>query len=175
LLALCGLVNFVSSGWCATGKLLAGAAKISITPETDEPLHDPVYARSLVLDINGERLAFVALDLGVYTSPHVVADCKEKYRIAKVFLCSSHNHTAPRRPGKTPETANLKAFYDDQIIKVVGSAVSNMFPARLAGGRRSFRVSNGSSRDDGHVNPDGDDYRAINPNDSPGRLTTKWA
>ena len=65
LLALCGLFNFVSSGACATGKLLAGAAKISITPETDEPLHDPVYARSLVLDINGERLAFVALDLGV--------------------------------------------------------------------------------------------------------------
>jgi hypothetical protein len=110
--ALCGLFNFATSGWCATGKLLAGAAKISITPETDEPLHDPVYARSLVLDINGERLAFVALDLGVYTSTDVVAVCKEKHRIAKVFLCSSHNHSAPRRPGKTPETVNLKAFYD---------------------------------------------------------------
>ena len=53
LLALWGLFNFANSGWCATGKLLAGTAKISITPETDEPLHDPVYARSLVLDING--------------------------------------------------------------------------------------------------------------------------
>ena len=73
LLALCGLFPFANSGWCATGKMLAGAAKISITPETDEPLHDPVYARCLVLDINGERLAFVAVDLGVYTSPNVEA------------------------------------------------------------------------------------------------------
>ena len=85
-----------------TGKLLAGAAKVSITPETDEPLHDPVYARSLVLDIEGERVAFVALDLGVYTSPRVVADCKDKYRLAKIFLCSSHNHTAPAGPAKRP-------------------------------------------------------------------------
>jgi neutral ceramidase len=169
LLALCGLFNFANSGWCATGKLLAGAAKISITPETDEPLHDPVYTRSLVLDINGERLAFVALDLGVYTSTHVLADCREKYRIAKIFLCSSHNHTAPSRPGKTPETANLRAFYDDQIIKVVGSAVSNMFPARLAAGRRSFPQLGFKRlivRDDGHARESwmGDDhYRAINP------------
>src|ERR1700736_2382890 len=99
-LVLCGLCNFTSLAQAATGKLLAGTAKVSITPETDEPLHDPVYARSLVLDINGERLAFVALDLGVYTSPRVLADCREKYRIAKIFLCSSHNHTAPSRPGK---------------------------------------------------------------------------
>jgi len=122
LLALCGLFNFANSGSCATGKLLAGAAKISITPETDEPVHDPVYARSLVLDVNGERLAFVAVDLGVYTSANVETVCKEKFRIAKVILCSSHNHTAPSRPGKTPETANLRTFYDNQIIKVVGSA-----------------------------------------------------
>ena len=116
------------------GTLLAGAAKISITPETDEPLHDPVYARSLVLDINGERLAFVAVDLGVYTSTNVVAVCKEKYRIDKVILCSSHNHTGPGRPGKTcPGTAHLKAFYDDQVITVVGSAVSGIwFQQRLA-------------------------------------------
>ena len=93
---------------------------------------------SLVLEINGERVAFVAVDLGVYTSDKVEAACKEKYKIAKVILCSSHNHTAPSRPGKTPETANLKTFYENQIIKVVGDALSNMFPARLAARRRSF-------------------------------------
>ena len=169
LLALCGLLNVANSGQCATGKLLAGAAKISITPETDEPLHDPVYARSLVLEINGERLAFVAVDLGVYTSENVEAACKEKYKIAKVVLCSSHNHTAPSRPGKTPETANLKTFYESQIIKVVGDAVANMFPARLAAGRRSFPQLGFKRlivRDDGHSRESwmGDDhYRAINP------------
>ncbi len=169
LLALCGLVNVASSGWCATGKLLAGAAKITMTPETDEPLHDPIYARSLVLDINGERLALVAVDLAVYTSTNVETACKEKYHIAKVILCASHNHTAPSRPRKTPETANLKTFYDNQVIKVVGSAVSNMFPARLAAGRRSFPQLGFKRlivRDEGHARESwmGDDhYRAINP------------
>jgi neutral ceramidase len=168
-LALIGLFTCANSGWSATGKLLAGVAKISITPETDEPLHDPVYARSLVLDINGERLAFVAVDLGVYTSPNVEAACKEKYKIAKVLLCSSHNHTGPTRPGKTPESANLKTFYENQVIKVVGSAVSSMFPARLAAGRRSFPQLGFKRlivRDDGHSRESwmGDDhYRAINP------------
>ena len=57
-LAFCGLNYCLSVGHCATGLLLAGTAKVSITPETDEPIHDPVYARSLVLEINGERLAF---------------------------------------------------------------------------------------------------------------------
>ncbi len=169
LLALCGLFNLADSAWCAAGKLLAGAAKISITPETDEPLHDSVYARSLVLDINDERLAFVAVDLGVYTSDNVEAACEKKYKIAKVFLCSSHNHTAPSRPGKTPATANLKTFYENQIIKVVGDALSNMFPARLAAGRRSFPQLGFKRlilRDDGHSRESwmGDDhYRAINP------------
>ena len=115
------------------------------------------------------RLAFVAVDLGVYTSTNVEAVCKEKYNIAKVILCSSHNHTAPSRPGKTPGTANLKTFYDNQIITLVGSAVSNMFPARLAAGRRSFPQLGFKRlivRDDGHARESwmGDDhYRAINP------------
>src|SRR5437899_8540875 len=94
-----------------SGKLLAGTARISITPETDEPLHDPIYARSLVLDVQGERLAFVAVDLAVFTSENVEKTCKEKYGIAKVFLCASHNHTAPSKPGKGAEYSNLKAFY----------------------------------------------------------------
>jgi hypothetical protein len=101
-LVLCGVWNFTSRAHGVTGKLLAGTAKVSITPVTDEPLHDPVYARSLVLEINRERLAFVSVDLGVFTSDNVETTCKEKYGIAKVFLCSSHNHTGPSKPGKAP-------------------------------------------------------------------------
>ena len=138
ILILCGLATYANKGYCVTGQLRAGAAKVSITPVTDEPLHDPVFARSLVLDINGERLGFVSVDLAVFTSTNLEVVCKEKYKIDKVLLCSSHNHTGPTKPGKTPETANLKAFYDQQIIKIVGEAVSNMVPARIAAGRRSF-------------------------------------
>jgi len=172
-LVLCGLCNFTNQAQGATGKLLAGTAKVSITPFTDEPLHDPVYARSLVLEINGERLAFVSVDLGVFTSENVERVCKDTYGISKVFLCSSHNHTGPSKPGKTPEYSNLKSFFERQIIQSVALAVTNMFPARIAAGRRSFPQLGFKRlivREDGHARESwmGDDhYAPINPDRIP--------
>src|SRR6266404_8403002 len=172
-LVLCGLSNFTSQALGATGKLLAGTAKVGLTPVTDEPIHDPVYARSLVLEINHERLAFVSLDLGVFTSTNVETFCKDKYGISKVFLCSSHNHTGPSKPGKAPEYSDLKSFYENQIIQAVGLAVTNMFPARIAAGRKSFPQLGFKRlvvREDGHARESwmGDDhYRAINPDRIP--------
>jgi neutral ceramidase len=152
-----------------SGKLLAGTAKISITPQTDEPLHDPVYARSLVLEVQGERLAFVAVDLAVFTSENVEKTCKEKYGVAEVFLCASHNHTAPSKPGKGAEYSNLKAFYERQVIRAVAMAVTNLFPARISAGRKSFPQLGFKRliiREDGHARESwmGDDhYAPINP------------
>src|SRR5205085_6179677 len=137
VLIICAHVDFSSTAYGVTGKLLAGTAKVSLTPVTDEALHDPVYARSLVLEVNGERIAFVALDLAVFTSDTVESTCKDKYSVAKVFLCASHNHTAPSKPGKGPEYSNLKLFYEKQIIRAVEMAVTNMFPAIISAGRRS--------------------------------------
>src|SRR5258708_26487554 len=124
ILIICSLLHFANKVFGVTGKLLAGTAKVSIPPVTDEPLHDPVFARSLVLEINGERLAFVAVDLAVFTSDNVERICKEKYGVTKVFLCASHNHTAPSNPGKSPEYSNLKPFYDKQVGRAVEMAVT---------------------------------------------------
>ena len=45
-------------GMSTAGELRAGTAKVSITPEDGKkPVHDKVYARSLVLDVDGERVA----------------------------------------------------------------------------------------------------------------------
>jgi len=156
-----------------TGQLMAGSAKISITPETDEPIHDPVFARSLVLEVNGERLAFVSSDLAVFTSEKVEKECQEKYGLTKVFLCSTHNHTAPSKPGKGAEYSDLKAFFGRQIVQVVGMALSNTFPARIAAGRRSFPQLGFKRlivREDGHSRESwmGDDhYLPINPDRIP--------
>ena len=114
-----------------TGALRVGTAKISITPENpSQPIHDKVNARALVLEINSERLAFVSVDLGIYTSEHLVDACKEKFGIQQMFLSSSHTHSDP---GKS-----YAAFYEGQIIKAVDSALKNMFPARISAGHRSF-------------------------------------
>jgi hypothetical protein len=78
------------------GELLAGTAKINLTPEnTRQPVHDKVHARALVLEIDGKRLAFVSVDLGIYTSAHLIAGCKEKFGLPQMVLSSSHTHSDP--------------------------------------------------------------------------------
>ena len=62
------LVFHVQQSFAADGQLLAGTSKINITPSSDEPLHDSVYARVLILDMDGKRIAFVSVDLAVFTS-----------------------------------------------------------------------------------------------------------
>ena len=84
-----------------SGKLFAGTSKINITSKSDGALHDSLYARCLVLDIQGERMAFVSVDLGIYTSAEVEKLCKEKYGITQLFLSSSHTHSSGKtdKPG----------------------------------------------------------------------------
>jgi neutral ceramidase len=118
-------------GMSTAGELRAGTAKVSIMPDDVKmPVHDPCHARSLVLDVGGERLAFVAVDLGIYTSEHLVAACKERFGISHLVLCSSHTHSSPGRAHA--------AFFEERIIQVVEGAVKDMFPARISAGHRSF-------------------------------------
>jgi neutral ceramidase len=152
------------------GPLLAGSAKVNITPSGDEPLHDSVYARSLVLQEDGKRLAFVSVDLAVFTSPRLEKICKEKYGIDRLMICSSHNHSEPQKWGRSFARDNpYVPFYEDQIVKAVGMATENMFPARIAAGHRSFPQLGFNRlivRDDGHARESwfGDDhYTSENP------------
>ena len=149
-------------GMSPAAELRAGTAKVSITPEdAKKPVHDKVYARSLVLDVDGERLAIVAVDLGIYTSEHLVAVCKERFGISHILLSSSHTHSDPGR--------SYAAFYEERLIQVVEAAVNNMFPARICAGHRSFPQLGFNRlvvREDGHTRESwfGDDhYTSENP------------
>ena len=113
------------------GSLKAGTAKVDITPDkTKQPVHDRVHARALVLDIDGERVAFVSVDLGIYTSEHLVSVCKEKFGLSQMFLSSSHTHSDPGR--------GYAAFFEEKIMQALDESVKNMFPARISAGHRNF-------------------------------------
>jgi neutral ceramidase len=144
----------------STGKLLAGTAKVNITPKGNGPVHDSLYARSLVLDVNGERIAFISVDLGIYTNIELLKICKQKFGISQLFISSSHTHSGSVIRG----TENLK----DLLIKSVNLAITNMFPARISGGHRSFPQLGFNRliiRDDGHAREpwfEDDHYSYIN-------------
>lgn len=148
------------------GELLAGTAKTSITPENpNKPVHDNVNARVLVLEVGGKRLAFVSVDLGIFTSEHLVAACEEKFGLSQVLLSSSHTHSDPG--------SSYQEFYEKQIIEAVGNAVHHMFPARLGAGHRSFPQLGFNRlivREDGHARESwvsDDHYPCENPDRIP--------
>ena len=86
LIALVCIVVPHHNAHAVKGQLMAGTAKITITPENPgKPVHDVCYARSLVLDVSGERIAFVSVDLGIYTSENLIKACKEKIRPVTVL------------------------------------------------------------------------------------------
>lgn len=169
-----GLCGILDKTFAESGKLLAGTAKINITPKTNEPIHDSVYARSLVLDVNGRRLAFVSVDLAIFTSNRLEKICKEKYGLTQLILCSSHTHSEPQINNKMAFQGNpYNSFYEDQIIKVVGEAIGHLFEARIGAGQRSFPQLGFNrliEREDGHAKQSwiGDaHYKVENPDRIP--------
>ena len=148
------------------GELLAGTAKINITPEnTRQPVHDKVHARALVLEIDGKRLAFVSVDLGIYTSAHLIAACKEKFGLSQMVISSSHTHSDPG--------GSYKDFYEERIVQALDIAVKDMFPARISAGHRNFPQLGFNrlvAREDGHARESwvsDDHYLCENPDRIP--------
>jgi len=125
----------------AEGKLMAGTAKINITPDNQLPVHDSVFARSVVLEANGIRIAQVSVDLVGFDSERVATICKEKYGISHVMISASHSHSCPIALAlfdKSKTYPSYTAFFEDRIIEVVGMALDNMFEARISAGHRNF-------------------------------------
>ncbi|MDR1556976.1 MAG: neutral/alkaline non-lysosomal ceramidase N-terminal domain-containing protein [Tannerellaceae bacterium] len=150
-LFICLLFPFVSNGQIIPkkNKLLAGTAKVNITPIT-EPVHDSIYARCLVLENQEKRFAFVSVDLPGMESDRVKQLCKERYGIDHLLICASHNHSAPFRFSKT----NYSAFYEEQVIICVQAALSGLFEATICAGHKSFPQLGFIRlivRDDGHA------------------------
>jgi hypothetical protein len=152
----------VSAGMSAAGELRAGTAKISITPDDIKmPVHDPCYARGLVLDVGGERIGIVAVDLATYSNERLVAACRERFGLSHLVLSSSHTHSAPGRGNGD--------FFEERITRVLEAAVKDMAPARISAGQRSFPQLGFNRlvvREDGHSRESwfGDDhYTSENP------------
>ena len=160
---LLGILGICLSGelLSAPARLTAGTAKINITPlQPKYPVHDSLYARSLILEVNGTRIAFIALDLGGYTNIPLAGKLKKQFRLTEIYFCPQHTHSSERAP---------QEWLEKQLTAVVKGASDNMFEARISGGHRYFPQLSFNRlilRDDGRARESwvGDDhYRAVNP------------
>lgn len=133
--------------------LRAAAVKADITPSdlTDlnawggsfTDVHDPIFARVLVLDDGGTTVALVALDLVETGDTSPVRQRIERelgIPADHVLVTSSHDHSAPRAGvvtpgglahGPSPATAGFTDRLHDKIVGALKEAKASLQPARF--------------------------------------------
>ena len=119
----------------------AGASKRDITNAElirENPLvHDPLFARVLVLDDGENPVAIISLDMmgGPYFE-NICDKIKEEFGIAHTLVAASHVHSdaGGQRTEKWAESAG------ELIYEAVEEAWANRVPASLRAGRASVQV-----------------------------------
>lgn len=153
----------------AHAQLYAGSSHADITPpiggqmygygargsNVSEGVHDPLYAKALVLENGENRLAIVTLDWGTITqdsSENIRKMVQHETRIEYVLCVASHSHSAPAYDPVFP--SKRKSYLRDaerRIAQAIIDAADALQPARI-------RVGTGKVRE-GHnrrkVLPDG--------------------
>ncbi len=159
----------IAAAQCHAAGLRAGVAKTDITPAGPEIMWgfedrktpsngtiDPLYARVLVLEAGGKRLALVTLDLGRAFGPASMQRLRDaaarSSNISCLLAAASHTHSAPvirdEYSGEPPawERAAL-----EKIEHAIEEAASHLEDARIGTGTGSVYVAHNRLRE----NPDG--------------------
>ncbi len=141
--------------------LLAGSAKVNVTPPLSIPylgyvprqgkfrgVHDPLFARSLVLDNGDTKLVIISADSLGYGNEilgagrNFTAEVRERIgdrahiEPDNIMLASTHSHSTPETLGITrlsdvPEAIPWLEVLTDQLASAVEMASGNMAPAQL--------------------------------------------
>lgn len=139
----------------------AGAAKVSITPQTpvwmagygsrDKPsqgVAQQLHAKALAIeDPGGTRIVIVTTDLigFVRDVSEAIADrAREHFELprAALVLTSSHTHTGPTlgsslrvmydlTPAQEQAVKDYTAYLEEQVVEAIGKAIANLAPASL--------------------------------------------
>ena len=131
--ALAVTVAILSVSFSASAEatvLKAGTAKVNITPPNPRyPVHDSLYARSLILEAGDVRIAFISLDLGIFHSEKIRRDLMGRYGLTELYMSSSHTHTG--------QNSSIP-FMEAKLDEVISKAMDGRFEARVAAGHRKF-------------------------------------
>ena len=134
------------------GALRAGAAKVDISPTPDMfpftagqaygSLHDPLFARALVLDNGATKLAIIAVDnIHLVFGDELIKTVTDELKIptANVIISATHDHNSPGGTGGfgLKSSADKNPYFDilkKGIIESVRQANAGLQPARIGFG-----------------------------------------
>jgi neutral ceramidase len=164
-----------------SGQLRAGVAKIDITPEfpvklygyasrttPSEGVHDPLSARAVIFENEGNKIVLVSSDLGSYgkeANEFIRKSILEKFGLkeSELFLTAIHSHSSPilTLNSETGDPANIKytEALNQKLLTLVGEAFKNLKTVQTGMGAGSSPV--GSNRRE--MRPDGSVTLGRNP------------
>ena len=172
--AILVLALSIPSLWAGPAAVFrAGAAEVDITPPPGLPMYgyfermqkrqiasgtlDPLYARVLVLEVSGRRLALVTLDLGrTFSEPwldRLRTESRTSSAINALIVTASHTHSGPNILDDYPG-GRLPRWQLDVLHKIEGAirdATKRLSPARIGTGYGKVFVGYNRRR----VAPDG--------------------
>jgi hypothetical protein len=125
------------------GGLKAGVAQVKITPTSAGWLapkqrdgftvHDDMYARCVVFEKDGLKIALVGADLFGMTSGDInpMRERAAKAGVQYMVLAMSHNHAAPDTIGVYGHfPVEYVAYIQDQVVKCIAEATGNLRPVK---------------------------------------------
>ncbi len=142
------LLMLVLAATAPAPRLRAGVARVDITPagtggamygypnpeRKATGVHDPLFAKVLVLEAAGSRLAIVTMDIGSIVSHDLRKKVADELGIPHLLLAASHSHSAPAFP-LPPEASPYLAEVEEKLFAALSRAGSSMFDARVGVGR----------------------------------------
>ncbi len=150
------LLGMIFVSWSAfgaeqMGPLRAGAAKIDITPPKEmfpirgnqvlAGVHDPLYARALVLDNGSSKMALISVDTaGMPSGADIVKAVTAELGIpaSHLSLAATHDHNTPTFGGGGRRTsydpAPYLALMQKGIVEAARQANARLQPARIGFG-----------------------------------------
>ena len=155
------------------GRAAVGAAKVDITPADlttlvptggtgpygggldFDSVHDPLFGRVLVLESGGASVAIVSLDIiEVQDTSALRERIQRELGIAAdhVMVAATHNHSAPRLAGGSPQLDAYRQATNDKIVAALKTAKAALQPARMGYGLGAADVSINS---DAYIPPRG--------------------
>jgi hypothetical protein len=125
------------------GDLKAGAAQVKISPTTAKwlnprlapafTIHDDMYARCVVFEKGGQKIALVGADLFGMTRADIdpIRERVAEAGVPFMVLAMSHNHAAPDTIGVYGHyPAEYIQYIQNQVVDCVAKAVADLRPVK---------------------------------------------
>jgi hypothetical protein len=157
-LALCVVLSLAALTSAADGPFLVGFAKRDITPQAATPMWgygdrhnalstgvlEPLFAKAIVVEAGGERLAIVGMDIGRGPTSDMMKQIRaavaEKAKVGTVLIAGSHTHHGPVIE-LTDAPDHGQGTYDDAvayakrlpelIVEAITEAANKLEPAKI--------------------------------------------